>query len=106
MAKAKDRDGAAALHEWCLSRLADYNSAAFRDPMATGVRQLALDLLDRSDADSASLDALVKRISDRALRDRAGRLGVSNPAGDWRKIVEAGLAPIKTASFDVIKDAL
>lgn len=106
MAKAKDRDGAAALHEWCLSRLADYNSAALRDPMATGVRQLALDLLDRSDADSASLDALVKRISDRALRDRAGRLGVSKLAGDWRKIVEAGLAPIKTASFDVIKAAL
>ena len=74
MAKAKDRDGAAALHEWCLSRLADYNSAALRDPMATGVRQLALDLLDRSDADSASLDALVKRISDRALRDRAAQV--------------------------------
>jgi phosphoenolpyruvate carboxylase len=106
MAKTKDKDGAGALHEWCLGRLAEYNASALSDPMATGVRQLALDMLDRPDADSAGLDELVKRISDGALRDRAARLGASKPAGNWAEIVSAALDPLKGRPFEEIKAAL
>lgn len=106
MAKTKDKDGAAALQDWCLSRLAAHNAAALRDPMATGVRQLALDLLDRPEADGAALDALVKRISDDALRARAARLGASKPDGDWRSLIDAAFEPLKGASFEAVKAAL
>jgi len=77
--------------------------------MSAGVRRLALALLDRVDSgelDLAALNALVKRISDGALRARAARLGAISPASDWRKTVRAALAPLEDASLEDVRAAL
>ncbi|MBX3510114.1 MAG: phosphoenolpyruvate carboxylase [Hyphomonadaceae bacterium] len=100
---------AAALHAWCLKRLEEESPGARRDPMSAGVRSLAValsDRLERGDIDVAALDALVKRISDAALRGRAMRLGEMSPAGDWRSAIEAALAPLKGASLEQVATAL
>lgn len=99
----------AELHDWCLSRLADYNAAALRDPMATGVRQLAIEMLDRLETgalDTEALECLTKRISDLALRDRAARLGAQSVAGDWASVVDQAFAPFKGAPLQEIKAAI
>jgi phosphoenolpyruvate carboxylase len=103
-----DQD-AATLRAWCHARLAEHNAAALRDPMAAGVRRLAVDLMERAESgqmDDAALDALVKQVADDALRARATRLGASKPQGDWRAVVEAALAPLKNAALSEIRAAL
>lgn len=100
---------AAELHEWCVRRLAEYNAVSLRDPMAAGVRQLAIELLDQLEAgelSSEALEAVVKRISDQALRDRAARLGEQSPGGDWASLVGQALAPLVGASFQEIKTVI
>ena len=109
MARKHGHDSAA-LHAWCLDRLkAEQHAGAMRDPMSAAVRRLAIDLLDRanpSDLDAPALDALVKHVSDGALKARVERLAASKPSGDWRALVNAALAPLKGASSDAIREAL
>jgi phosphoenolpyruvate carboxylase len=104
MAKKQD------LHAWCLARLAAHSAPALRDPMATGVRHLSLDLLERVEAgelDLAGLRALTKQISDEALRERAARLGAAHKVGgDWASVVEAAFAPLKGKPFAEIAKAV
>ena len=105
----KTSSGTAALHARCLALLAEHNAAALRDPMAAGVRRLAIDLLDQREAarlSEADLDALVKSVADAALVARAGRLRASKPEGDWRALVSAALDPLKSAPFAEVKAAL
>jgi phosphoenolpyruvate carboxylase len=107
--RKSEAEDAAELHAWCLGRLARHNTEAMRDPMAAGVRRLAVDLADRveaGDIENDALKALVKRVSDLALRARAARLGASKPAGDWAGVVRDALAPLEGAGFDAIKAAL
>src|SRR5262245_16903539 len=94
--KPGEADGAGELHAWCLDRLAEHTAQSMRDPMAAGVRRLAVDLLERVEAGgltSVDLAALVKRVADVALRARAERLGASKPKGDWPAVIAEALAP-------------
>jgi phosphoenolpyruvate carboxylase len=102
-------DAAVALHARCLALLAEYNAAASRDPMAAGVRQLAIGLLEQREQgvlSEADFHALVKHVADGALRARAARFGASKPEGDWRGVVAAALAPLKGAPLAEVKAAL
>jgi phosphoenolpyruvate carboxylase len=84
------------LHDWCRARLSEHGAAAFRDPLANGVRRLALDILDRvekRDIDVAGLCALSKSISDKALIERARRLLAKSPAENWDGCVAKALRP-------------
>ncbi|MGE0739904.1 MAG: phosphoenolpyruvate carboxylase [Hyphomonadaceae bacterium] len=102
-------DDSVTLHDWCLERLSAHSREATNDPMATGVRRLAVDLLDRVEAgalDGAALRRLVKRVSDEALRARAARFAASKPDGDWVQVIEQALAPLKGADFETIRAAL
>lgn len=102
------KNDASSLRQWCAARLAEH-TAAHRDPLAAGVRLLAVDLMEQREIgalDDAALDALVKLVADDALKARAARLGASKPAGDWRMVVDAALAPLKGAPFEEIKAAL
>lgn len=100
--KQKHGAAAAALHAWCLARLAEHGVAALNDPKSAGVRRLAVDLMDRR-CSCDELRALVKRVSDQALRARAERLGRRRTAGDWSAVVAAALAPLKGASAETVQ---
>lgn len=106
---AKTITAKAGLHERCLALLAEHNEAALRDPMAAGVRRLAIDLLEQREAgtlDHAALRGLVKTVADAALIARAQRLGGSKPEGDWAAVVMAALAPFKGAPLADVRAAL
>jgi len=97
------------LTTWCLDRLAHHDAIARHDPLATGVRSLAIDLVEHLDDRSLDLPALhdvVRRISDRALVDRAGRLRDQCPPADWKAVVEAALAPLEEAGVAEIRTAV
>ncbi|GAM99041.1 phosphoenolpyruvate carboxylase [alpha proteobacterium U9-1i] len=103
MAKKQD------LRDWCRARLTAHSATALRDPMATGVRHLSLDLLERVEAgeiDLSNLGALVQQIGDEALRERAARFRATHPGGTWRALVEAALAPLKGKTFAEIAKAV
>ncbi|MEZ5937020.1 MAG: phosphoenolpyruvate carboxylase [Hyphomonadaceae bacterium] len=88
------------LHAWCLRHLVDHDAAVQRDPLATGVRQLAIDLHTRLDPAVNGLEALsglVKHIGDKALHDRAARLAATAPACDWRAMIARALSPYANA---------
>lgn len=98
-----NQDKTAALRRWCLDRLATHNDAAQRDPLASGVRMLSIDLWDRlirGESDLDAIMALVKAVSDEALGDRARRLAAKAAPGDWRGAVEAAFTGLEGASFD------
>lgn len=102
-------DDSQTLHAWCLERLAEHDAESLRDPLATAVRRLAVDLLDRAEAgalDRETLRRLVKRVSDSALRARAERLSASAHASDWPSAIEAALAPLKGKPLAEIAAAL
>ncbi|HRE45730.1 MAG TPA: phosphoenolpyruvate carboxylase, partial [Terricaulis sp.] len=99
----------AALRTQCLALLAAQSDAAQRDPMAAGVRALAIDLLEQREAGAlgaADLHALVKHVADEALRARAQRMAESKPGGDWAGVVAEALAPLKGKPLEEIKAAL
>lgn len=109
MAKTNPAPDLAQLHARCLARLAEHNAAALRDPMAAGVRRLAIDLMDQLEEghlSEAALNGLVKRVADAALAVRARRLAASKPEGDWRGVVAAALAPLKGKPLAEVKAAL
>lgn len=98
-----------ALEAWCLAQLAAVEPSPADDPLSSGVRQLAIALLNRLDAgdlDLAGLQGLAKRISDEALCARAASLRETHPTGDWREVVDEALAPLKGAGLDDIRQAL
>ena len=94
---------------WCLDRLTHHDSIAQHDPLATGVRSLAIDLLEHLEdgsLDLAALHSVVRQISDRALIERAGRLRDQCPPADWTACVEAALAPLEEAGVAEIRAAV
>jgi phosphoenolpyruvate carboxylase len=97
------------LSAWCLKRLAQHDAIAQHDPLATGVRSLAIDLLEHVEDGSLDLSALhklVREISDRALIDRAVRLRAQCPPGEWKPMVDAALAPLEEAGVAEIRSAV
>lgn len=96
---------AGGLREWCLDRLTGHKAAALSDPLASGVRMLTIDLLDRlvrGDIDCERLLAVAKEVSDDALKARAGRLGSKAPFGAWSDEVAQALDAREGASFSEI----
>lgn len=94
---------------WCLDRLNHHDAIAQHDPLATGVRSLAIDLLEHLQdgaLDLAALHSVVRQISDRALIDRAGRLREQCPPADWTATVKAALAPLEEAGVAEIRAAV
>lgn len=94
---------------WCLDRLNHHDAIAQHDPLATGVRSLAIDLLEHLDdgsLDLAALHSVVRQISDRALIDRAGRLRDQCPTADWKATVDALLAPLEEAGVAEIRSVV
>ena len=94
---------------WCLDRLNHHDAVAQHDPLATGVRSLAIDLaehLEDGALDLSALHSVVRQISDRALIDRANRLRDQCPPADWKATVESALAPLEEAGLAEIRAAL
>lgn len=92
-----------ALRAWCREQLSDHQEAALRDPLASGVRMLTIDLWDRlvqGDISRDDMSALAKLISDEALEARATRLRGKTRPGTWREAVDEALRPLEKASFD------
>ncbi|MDF1792270.1 MAG: phosphoenolpyruvate carboxylase [Thalassobaculaceae bacterium] len=97
------------LAAWCLDRLNHHDAIAQHDPLATGVRSLAIDLLEHlgdGTLDLASLHSVVRQISDHALIERAGRLRAQCPPADWLATVNAALAPLEEAGVAEIRSAV
>ncbi len=91
-----------ALRTWCLDRLATHQQGALRDPLASGVRMLAIDLWDRlvrGEIDHDAMSGLAKLVSDEAIVARAERLRRKAKPGDWAGAVDEALAPFAEASF-------
>lgn len=100
-----DRDGMRphSLRAWCRERLALHEESALRDPLASGVRMLTIDLWDRlvrGEVDRDDLAALAKLIGDEGLAARAARLKGKVRPGDWDEAVGDALAPLAGAQFD------
>ncbi|MFZ5617387.1 MAG: phosphoenolpyruvate carboxylase [Pseudomonadota bacterium] len=90
------------LRGWCRERLAVHEEAALRDPLASGVRMLTIDLWDRlvrGEIERDDLEALVKLIGDDALTVRAGRLKGKTRPGDWDEAVRTALDPLAGKPF-------
>ncbi|MGE3301928.1 MAG: phosphoenolpyruvate carboxylase [Hyphomonadaceae bacterium] len=99
----------ASLHAWCLGQLATLAAARRRDPLASDIRTLTVNLLERVESgelDIAALRGLVKRISDEGARRRAAKLAAANPAGDWRSLVNWALGALSEAPFEDLKQRL
>ncbi len=97
------------LTAWCLDRLAHHDAIAQHDPLATGVRSLAIDLsehLEDGSLDLSALHAVVRQISDRALVERAGRLRDQCRPADWKAAVDTALAPLEEAGLAEIRTAV
>ncbi|MEX0645657.1 MAG: phosphoenolpyruvate carboxylase, partial [Parvularculaceae bacterium] len=98
-----------ALHAWCRTRLAEYNAAALRDPLATGVRRLTIDLLEQLQSgiiDAEKLRLLSKLISDRALYERALRLSAKASVKSWGACAAGALRAIEAMPPDEAKKAV
>lgn len=98
-----------ALRAWCLERLAEHEAAAARDPMASGVRLLMVDLrqkLGAGDIDHDTLSALAKLIADEALVARARRLAASAPHQAWSDLIAAAWSRLAGEPFEIAKQAV
>lgn len=107
--KSADRQRPEALRVWCRERLASHQQSALRDPLASGVRMLTIDLWDRlvrHEIEHADLSALAKTISDDAIRDRAQRLKEKAKPGDWAGAVAEAFAQLEGRPFAEVAAAL
>lgn len=97
------------LRDWCLERLAAHEAATARDPTASGVRLLMVDLREKlasGAVDHGALSSLAKLIADEALVARARRLAGKTEHRDWDELAVEAWAPIDTAPFEVVKRTL
>lgn len=93
------------LRAWCEERLATHQRAALRDPLASGVRMLTIDLWDRlaeAQVDHERLSTLAKSISDEALLQRAARLKGKAQAGDWTALVAEAFKTFEGKPFAAV----
>jgi phosphoenolpyruvate carboxylase len=89
--------------------LSQSEAAAARDPLASGVRILAIEIWDQLARGSLTRDMLrraAKHISDEALRRRAERLAARMDEAPARDRTARAFALLKDASFDEVRTAL
>ncbi len=98
----------AGLRDWCLERLAGHEAATARDPMASGVRLLTIDLRERlaaGEVDHDGLAMLASLLAGEALVARARRLAAKAPAAPWSEIISSGWRSLEREPFEVVKQA-
>lgn len=98
-----------ALRDWCLTRLAAHAKATQRDPMASGVRLLLVDLREKlagGEINHDTLSALAKLIADEALIARARRLAAKSPQQSWADIVASAWTRLDDQPFEIARQTL
>ncbi len=98
-----------ALRDWCLERLRAHEASTTRDPMASGVRLLMVDLREKlraGEIDHEKLSALAKLIADEALVQRARRLAAKAPPRAWSDLIAGAWDRLDEEPFEIAKQSI
>ncbi len=99
----------AALRNWCMERLAAHEAVTQRDPMASGVRLLMVDLREKLSSGEINHDmvsALAGLIAAEALAARARRLAAKAARGNWDDLIAKAFARLDNEPFEIARQTL